>query len=1572
MIRIKKLLLSACLTMLAFEAAASLNIEGSLRSYLPTLAKNLNSPDLAHIDELDLKLKVNPDSGCEIVSSYTKARTLNLNGELTCVFTWETIPAGISGGLLSASGVPTDVGEETLSYSIAFFSGRNSEKVVINSEDITFDLAMPQQPVITRVSSSWEEHQNEGLTTFNYSQSNKLTRIDIEVEARPFDQVVEISKLGSCIVAANSTHCSIELNGNKYGSDLQTSGYSMHYIHANSKNKFFSDENKEVFTIAWDYRKPEIIHFESRYHTDFADERFGETFFSIGPVSEQVINKQAKVVIKSPYPDETAASNMLLYSADLTKDIWVKEGSAKPTVWNTSVKAPSGFADAKSFRYEQGGMNGQETSSLTQCVDVSSAAGIENINFTVDFRASMGTLGDQVGIKISEGCTTKTSESETKWLTLSEQWQNISVSKQIDTTVTSEVTVHIFGNNGVDEKNIFFIANPQLYKGEEKSAYVPTLRTARTIAQEHGEWRIPDSVKVDFFADSDYENPDRGLTLDSFRVLYEGSRKEKGKPFSIQSTASPKVVENYYIYTLDLSIANDGVFIPTVYAQDNKGNASKEQFEQIKIDRSKPEIQFYQVNRQLKDGDGVYFIDDIIINADDRYIGGAKVTEVTINDAQVEIDDSNENFARIIDQNINLKIGELYKLGVKAVDAEGNVSLSELNFEYMPVIYEEKHTADEVFQHVQLHTLQLIQRKGRRCKYFLNKEDAVKNTNYANYACFVEFSSEGQHTLSEQATIPTFSGIFTKLGQNKVTYRMMLTNPRGTISEMTSGEVLVSVIEPNEPEITTRPEPELGIYPISLDGGMVTTAILSASNGDITMEISGEKTKDTSYSAKQSTINKVIRLGRRIYANEGNLWSESEINVKGFYDRSPHISTEKKLKTVYVPSRYIRATLNSSFKESLNIDKQYEVIKIGIYDRKTREYVYDKSTMGTWKGYIAFRQPDGTLIPITPEQEIENSEAEFEIDISEFQLGSSSYVGVAHLESPVPGYKRHIVTNRNFVRVWKGTEVDGGIRASRVFGKVPFMFYGRYQTDTLDDKKALGKVEWEITQDDVNWEVIPAGKQDTFLKKQFNEAGVYKIRAKAYNKFTGVESITDSIEVTAFNTPNVSIVGPSTMYFGETQDFKLMDRGELADEVTGIIEWSFDKENWFEGGNTFSHTASKDTTGFQIHARMRYEDTDAAGQYAYDIFTKIVSVRPPSQPLIQINGSINAEVGREYKLTASVRSRYSGIFSEVDGRWILPDGTEINDSTFSITVPPEWKGESIPLIYQAWHVGLEDETLSEKTFFAKGWEYTFPDYDFKITQRTKFAPSQISVYANRQRESYPEPISFDVKFQPLSDMEMEYESTIMARFLAKKTGVHVIRAIVTDSRGNEREFIQTIDVIKADPPEVRLRGIYSNRFKREPLDVTLYADVRPSHYQDRVTEYNWFANGQPVTGFNNKGIFSDLYEGENELKLIAKTLHGHEVEIIEKVNVQNNLKPVCNPTYRVERFYVSMKSNCTDSDGKLVYYDWIVDGNTTSAHGSSINYYFPGAKNPGKISVRMIAFDDSTESTEVTLDIDTK
>ena len=139
MIRIKKLLLSACLTMLATEATASLNIEGSLRSYLPTLAKNLNSPDLAHIDELDLKLKVNPDSGCEIVGSYTKARTLNLNGDLTCVFTWETIPVGISGGLLSASGVPTEVGEETLSYSIAFFSGRNSEKVVINSEDITFD-----------------------------------------------------------------------------------------------------------------------------------------------------------------------------------------------------------------------------------------------------------------------------------------------------------------------------------------------------------------------------------------------------------------------------------------------------------------------------------------------------------------------------------------------------------------------------------------------------------------------------------------------------------------------------------------------------------------------------------------------------------------------------------------------------------------------------------------------------------------------------------------------------------------------------------------------------------------------------------------------------------------------------------------------------------------------------------------------------------------------------------------------------------------------------------------------------------------------------------------------------------------------------------------------------------------------------------------------------------------------------------------------------------------------------------------------------------------------------------------
>jgi len=208
--------------------------------------------------------------------------------------------------------------------------------------------------------------------------------------------------------------------------------------------------------------------------------------------------------------------------------------------------------------------------------------------------------------------------------------------------------------------------------------------------------------------------------------------------------------------------------------------------------------------------------------------------------------------------------------------------------------------------------------------------------------------------------------------------------------------------------------------------------------------------------------------------------------------------------------------------------------------------------------------------------------------------------------------------------------------------------------------------------------------------------------------------------------------------------------------------------------------------------------------------------------------------------------------------------------------------------------------------------------------------------------------------------------------MATDVGIHTVKARVTDSRGNVRDFIETVDVVSAAPPVVSFRSTDSNSQLREPLDTIIYASVKPSHYKDGIASYQWYLDDVLIPSTSYKGEFNDLYEGAHELKMVATTNHGHVVEEVRTIDVKNNLLPVCSPTFRVESYYTKISSGCRDEDGRMTYYTWEINGEMTGAHGSNVNYYYPSGINPGTLNVKLLAYDDSNESTLVELSIDTE
>lgn len=1566
--------IAACTFALGMSGvSAEMIVTGEISALLPTLSKTFNDAQFANIDRAEINLTVNPDSGCSIVSNRNVAKRNNLSGDLSCVFEWTNIPSGLSAGLLKASGIVKDATQRDLSYQISFFSGASEEKVVINSEDIALDLDIPSPPTLVGIQTEFSHATLEGLTPINHALNATLKEIRVRVEPREYQQRVELRGLGQCMVPANEDVCIINKNGARFGSRELSRGYSTHPVKINSMNSFFPDL-EELYTIAWDYRSPVVKGFGARLHTGVANPTFPETRVAVGDNDVLVENGEAKVVITSPYDNVEDFGNLLRYSAALNKEnVWVRGGTDKPVIWNSSLRPPSGFGNAEVFRFQQKGNNGGDASSLSQCIQVSERKDDQSFTLSMALRANIGSFQDNVIVRVDTGCNPGEGETgEEHYLQLLDEWQNIELTQVLNTNLNDRVSVHIYGDNSLDDGDMFFIADIQLEMGEEKSVHIPTMATPRVIKMETGDWVIPESVRITFEQSDAYINPDNGLSISRRKVVEEGEYQRKPEAFSVESDLTPEIVGDAYVYTLDVSSAENGVFTPVVYAEDKYANLTQEAMGEVKLDNKPPTIRFNQGAQELQSGDALYFPEELIIVAEDQYIGGAVVQTVMMNGEVLEIDDSKQNFVRLAEK-LDLVRGDQYTFEATVVDAEGNQTTSTIDLVYMPTVFEERTNSEKAYQHVQEFRFQLLQREGRRCRYFPTREKALSGASYNMQACYL-LPESTDLSVAQDSGVPTLKGVFQTLGTKTVPYKYYFVNPDGAERIATEGTLVVEVVEPRALELDLLPTPDVNeeLFAVKLRGESFTAIRVTSSNGPVTLRIDTEGEETLEYNFGQRPNAEVLRNGRRISTPSGDLWERRSFTIQAFYTLKPDVQETININVVYVPNNNVRGRLESTFKEALSTELRNDTIKVGRYDRSLGDYVYDIETMGKWRGFLALREGDGTIIPITPEKELVDGIADFDVDVSSLGLGSISYVGVLNLISEVDGYTKRIITNRNYIRVWKGTQLDGGIKAFRLFGKVPFNFMGQYRPDSIDDQRVLGGVKWEITQDEVTWTPMPTGTNDRFVKQTFTEPGVWKVRAVATNKFTGEESVSESVEITAFNTPRISIIGPSVMYYGETQEFRVLDRGEEVIDTGATIEWSYDGEQWTKGSNTFAHSVSEGDTNFGLYVRMRYEDTDNVNNAAYDRARKTVSIKAPSAPRINIKGSFYSEVGKETVFTAKATSRYSGTASQIMGEWELPDGTTIPGMELRITPTDEWIDQPVRLKFTAWHDGLDSSTSGERFFTTNGWRYEFPDYNFVVRQQTKFAPSQIQIFAQRDSESYPTPIKFDTEFEPLSDMTLEYEARNSARFLADEAGIHTVKITATDSRGNSVDFIETIEVVEPEPPSIEFRASLSNPVKREPLDVIVSAGVKLQHIQDRVNTYQWFVNDVALSDTRNRANVFGLMEGTNIVKVIVTSQHGHVAEKEYVVDVVDNKRPTCEPKWTVYNVYTRVDSMCRDSDGRMTLYEWEVNGVMTGVRGSSMQYYYPGGINPENMNVRLVAYDDSNESTELSFTIDSR
>lgn len=374
-------------------------------------------------------------------------------------------------------------------------------------------------------------------------------------------------------------------------------------------------------------------------------------------------------------------------------------------------------------------------------------------------------------------------------------------------------------------------------------------------------------------------------------------------------------------------------------------------------------------------------------------------------------------------------------------------------------------------------------------------------------------------------------------------------------------------------------------------------------------------------------------------------------------------------------------------------------------------------------------------------------------------------------------------------------------------------------------------------------------------------------------------------------------------------------------------------------------------------ARMQYLGAaEDAGERSMVTAKLVVPFRKPMPPRVTTDIPRDAEVGTEITLKASAAAAHPQLADRVRLEWTLPDGTKLTDPEIKVTVSKESISAGLYKVnLAAWIDGRSADTLVEKNLQIRTWEYQFPDATLSIPVVTRYAPSQFKAFINMPRVTAPG-VSFSYDWQEVEAVTFANDTGKTADVKIDAPGVHTISVLMKDNRGNEKLLSRMVEVLAPQPMQVTLKPVYSTSKMRYPLDVVARASAVLGHPDDRIKTYRWKHNGSAVTGDSYNQMFSTLAAGRHTVSVEVESEFGQIGSTNLEFEVVPNSPPKCTLNTSQTTTAVTFDMVCQDSDGKIVKYEWLMDGEPLSNIQRSITVSKAGRT---AIAVSVTAHDDS-------------
>lgn len=1095
-----------------------------------------------------------------------------------------------------------------------------------------------------------------------------------------------------------------------------------------------------------------------------------------------------------------------------------------------------------------------------------------------------------------------------------------------------------------------------------------------------GSWWVP-SAKLELVPDPDFQAELPIFKVNGYDVVESTElTSQPQQNFVMNPQGTPEVINGKYIYTFDLTQVSDGKFIPKVSLTDAYDNRSSKQFDAVFLDRQPPDVQLFYSGKRFADDGVVYFFENMAIVALDTFDGGAEIVSAKVNGVELRLNGESKYLKTVQGTQLNLIPQRDYPLEILVKDSAGNSFVKSIRIRYMPMDYSLKNSDFEFFKEVQHLDLDVVQKQGIQCALYEN-EKGIFERDFGwgeTQRCYLEWTSlpEGTSGFYIRGNHSLIGNLLKSSAEspNVVGYRVWMIDSNGNKALAAEESETLEVNEAPLPSLTVTQKGAIreNFFPVDLTGSRFATAIAKGINADLELSSDDGHEETVLLSKQRNGYFEESSVYQNLKVNAGKLWAHKTFEIEAKYSNASDINAKTTLETVYIPSKRIRSRIETEDLKSLDTANPTVSMKLGVYDSSERDFLYNKETMGEWIVYLAKERRDRETRqtfydPITEKKSfVGGGKTKFEVDVSNVGYGSYRFLAVAELISPVEGYERTILSNSSFYRVLKGGKIDGKIKTYRIASPVPFRASISYEPEERQDREAMGNIEWQMSFNGTSdWKSIDEYENSPRLRQTIEKPGRYFIRAIVKNKFSGATVTSDYLEVLGYEIPDLKTSGPAALYEGEKGVIDLDDHDAPASTGDGLIEWSFDGENWEEGTNRLDVVGTGDR--MQIWSRMSYFNNELAGEQRYDVTRHRISVKKPLPVRISMQTPRIAEVGVPFTLSPLVRLASSQLKSEIESEWVLPDGTVISGDELTYT-PTEMDSEagSTDIQFRSWVKQLKHDTLAVKDIEIRTWKYEFPDFRFDVNYRTRYAPVDATAIV-RKLENLPAPVEFTYNFLMFDGMTKDRETRERLYFTATKPGLHQMHVIIKDDRGNERDMVEFLEVLPPPETEIELNANYSTKYMRQPLDASVRTRVVLGHPRDRVEKYEWYLDGKLLQDqTSSRANIENMKVGTREVKVKVTSEFGLVKESLLTIDVAPNIAPTCDLSYRQYGSTISVQSGCQDTDGRMATHNWYVDGEMKQVHANNISVT---GKTGVPIVMRVTGYDDSGDTADATMTI---